>query len=65
VIENSLDPTTARACGVLLARSGKSEVADAAVALLAAGSHVVLTGDAGDIHHLLETTGSDAEIRNV
>lgn len=65
VIEYALDPHTARACGAVLARSGTSEVADTAVALLAHDHDVVLTSDAGDIQHLLDTTGSAAEIRRV
>jgi hypothetical protein len=65
VIEHPLDPDTARACGVLLARSGTREVADAAVALLAEDDDVVVTSDAGDIRHLLDTTGSVTEIRGV
>ena len=64
LVENPLDSRTARACGVLLARAGTSEVADAAVALLAADDDLVLTCDAKDIHHLLETTGTDAEVRH-
>lgn len=65
VMEYPLDPRTARSCGTLLARSATSEVADAAVALLAAGDDVVLTSDRRDLQHLLEATGSNAEIRSV
>jgi len=65
ILEHPLDPSTARRCGLLLARSDTSQVADAAVALLAQSDDVILTSDAGDIQHLLDTANSTAHVRSV
>ncbi|MDQ6730336.1 MAG: hypothetical protein M3022_08535 [Actinomycetota bacterium] len=65
VVERSLDPAAARECGMLLGRTRTSDIADAAVALLAGADDVVLTSDAGDIEHLLDNTGTGAGIRAV
>jgi hypothetical protein len=65
IIERPLDPRTSRECGALLARSRTSQVADAAVALLADDGDVVLTSDADDIQHLLNATRSKALVRAV
>lgn len=63
IIERPLDPPAARQCGALLARSRTSQVADAAVALLAQDGDVVLTVDAEDIQHLLDTANTAAHVR--
>lgn len=65
ILECPLDTRSSRQCGALLARSRTSDVADAALSLLAGTDDVVLTGDAGDITHLLETIGSRARVRAV
>ncbi len=65
IVERSLDPAAARECGVLLARTHSSDIADAAVALLAGSRDVVITSDAGDIERLVEAAGSGARIRRV
>jgi hypothetical protein len=65
VVERPLDPGAARACGTLLAKSHSSDVADAAVAMIARADDVVLTRDAGDIKHLLDSSGIGAQIRAV
>ena len=65
VIERPLDPRASRECGVLLARSRTSQVADAAVALLAQDGDAVLTSDADDIRHLLDTARTTAVVRVV
>ena len=65
VVERPLNPAAARRCGTLLAKTRTSDVADVAVAMLARADDVVLTSDAGDIKHLLDTTGTGAEIRAV
>ncbi len=66
VIEHPLDPDTARRCGSLLARSATSDIADASIALLAADPEdIVLTGDPGDIQHLLDASGSRARVQRI
>jgi hypothetical protein len=65
IVERPLDDVTARKCGALLARSPTSDVADAAVALLAAPGDVVLTSDPGDIRRLVAATGVTAEVRPI
>lgn len=63
--EHSLDPDRARACGLLAARAGTSDVADAAVAQLARDGDVVLTSDPRDIGTLLGASGKRAEVLSV
>ena len=65
VVERPLDPSAARQCGALLARSRTSDVADAAIAMLAHGDDLVLTSDSGDIRRLLDVTATGAQIRAV
>jgi hypothetical protein len=65
MVERPLDSHAARQCGVLLARSHTSDIADAAIALLARPADVVLTSDPGDITRLVKTTASSARIRAV
>jgi hypothetical protein len=65
IVERPLDPVAARSCGLLLARSGTSQVADAAVAMLARAGDVVLSSDADDIRHLLRAAGTAAGVRSV
>jgi hypothetical protein len=65
IIERSLDPYAARQCGMLLARARTSDIADAAVALLASNDAVVITSDAGDIGRLINAAGSRARIRAI
>ncbi len=52
--EQPLDQEVARAIGPLLARTGTSDVVDAAVALLAHDGDVVFTSDPGDLARLTE-----------
>jgi hypothetical protein len=58
----ALDRSAARQVGALLRRSGTSDVVDAHVAVLAADGDWVLTSDAGDIEHLLDSHGTRATI---
>lgn len=64
-LEWPLDSACARRCGLLLARTGTSDIADAAVSLLADDGDVVLTSDPQDIQRLLDATGAGARIRTV
>jgi hypothetical protein len=64
-LERSLDPSAARACGLLLARARTSDIADAAIALAVEDGDTVLTGETGDIEHLLDTVGRRARIYRV
>lgn len=64
-IEHSLGPSTSRACGLLLARAGRSDIADAALALVVRDGDTVLTSDPKDIEHLLEAAGKRALVRRV
>jgi hypothetical protein len=63
--ERPLDTLAARRCGLLLARSGTSDVADAAIALLARNGDTILTSDPGDIGLLLNATGTSARVHTV
>ena len=62
IVDRPLDPVTARRCGVLLARSHRNDISDAAVAILAGDGDVVVTSDADDIERLVEAAGSSAQI---
>jgi hypothetical protein len=64
-LEWPLDPLRARRCGLLLADTRTSDIADAALALLVQDGDIVLTSDPRDIEHLLEAIGTDAHIRTV
>jgi len=64
-LERSLDPRAARACGLLLARTRTSDIADAAITLAVEDGDTVLTSDPGDIEHLLDTVGRRARIYRV
>ncbi len=62
IIERPLDPRAARACGVLLGRAGISDIADAAVALLAGSGDTIVTSDPADIRTLLDTSRNAAQV---
>ena len=64
-VECDLDTRAARDCGVLLARSETTDIADAAVSLLARDGDTLLTSDHEDIQRLLDTAGTRARIRPV
>jgi hypothetical protein len=64
-VEQPLDPAVARRCGLLLATSGTSDIADAAVALLAQDGDTILTSDPLDIHHLLHAADRHARVHTV
>ncbi len=64
-VERPLDPARARACGLLLSRSGTSDIADGAVSLLVQDGDTILTSDRRDIEQLLEAAGADARVRLV
>jgi hypothetical protein len=64
-LEWSLDPMRARRCGLLLADTGTSDIADAAITLLVQDGDTVLTSDPRDIKRLLDSTGINARIRTV
>jgi hypothetical protein len=63
-LERPLDPAAARDCGRLLAHAGAGDVVDAAVSLLVESGDTVVTSDAEDIAHLLDTAGTRARIRS-
>jgi hypothetical protein len=62
VIERPLDPAVARASGVLLGRAGASDIADAAVALLAGPNDTIVTSDPADITMLVDVLRTGARI---
>jgi hypothetical protein len=64
-VERSLDPRAARDCGLLLARTSTSDIADGAIALVVEDGDTVLTSDPGDIEHLLDTAGRSIRIHRV
>lgn len=64
-LEWPLDPTRARRCGLLLAHTDTSDIADAAVALIVRDGDTVLTSDPEDIKLLLDSTGTDARVHTV
>lgn len=62
MIERPIDPTTARASGVLLGRAAASDIADAAVALLAGPNDTIVTSDPADITVLVDVSRSGARV---
>jgi hypothetical protein len=60
--EVPLDRAMARRVGELLARSGTSDVIDAAVVLLAATGDIVLTSDPVDVARLADAAGLRIEV---
>jgi hypothetical protein len=64
-LEWPLDPPRARRCGLLLADSGTSDIADAAITLLVRDGDTILTSDPGDIEHTLDAAGTRARIHTV
>jgi xanthine/CO dehydrogenase XdhC/CoxF family maturation factor len=64
-LERSLDPSAARDCGLLLARSHTSDIADAAITLLVENGDTVVTSDPDDLAHLLNTVGTPARVLSV
>jgi hypothetical protein len=62
VIERSLDPAAARASGVLLGRARASDIADAAVALLAGSSDTIVTSDPSHITVLVDVLRTGARV---
>jgi hypothetical protein len=65
MVEMPLDPARARRCGLLLAISATSDIADAAISLLAQDGDTVLTSDHRDIERLLQALGTDARVHAV
>ncbi len=61
----SLDEALGRAAGDLLARSGRRDVIDAAIVLLAADGDEILTSDADDLTALAAASGTYAELVEV
>ena len=57
-----LDEALGRAAGALLARSGRDDVIDAAVVLLADDGDDIVTSDAADLEPLARATGRHVEI---
>ncbi len=64
-LEWSLDSIHARRCGLLLAHTGTTDIADAAIALLVQNGDTILTSDPGDIKLLLDAIGTEAHIQVV
>lgn len=58
----SLDERFGRACGELLAAAGRSDVIDAAIALLAADGDEIVTSDPRDLTVLAEAAGRHVEL---
>lgn len=57
-----LDAALGRRAGVLLARTGTSDVTDAAVVLLAADNDEILTADPDDLATLAAASGTHVEL---
>ncbi len=64
-LEHPLDEEQARRCGLLLARAGTEDIADAAVAMLARDGDTILSSDPQDIERLLAAAGTSARVRPV
>jgi hypothetical protein len=64
-IQRPLDADSARRCGLLLAATATSDIADAALALAADDGDTLLTSDPRDIGPLLEAAGTRAQIHTV
>jgi hypothetical protein len=64
-LECDLSAERARDCGVLLARTGTRDIADAAVSLLVDDGDTILTSDPRDIGRLLDAAGTRARVRVV
>jgi hypothetical protein len=65
ILERPLDSRTARACGLLLARTGTSDVVDAALTLIVGTGDTVLSSDRADIARLLDALGRRARLCSV
>jgi hypothetical protein len=64
-VECDLNASRARDCGALLARSKTTDIADAAVSLLARDGDTLLTSDPDAMKRLLEAAGIRARIRHI
>lgn len=64
-VECDLSAERARDCGLLLARSGTGDIADAAVSLLVDDGDTILTSDPHDLERLLDAAGTRARVRVV
>jgi hypothetical protein len=62
VIERPLDPAAARDSGVLLGRARASDIAHAAVALLAGPSDTIVTSDPTDMTVLVDVLRTGARV---
>ncbi|MSQ03018.1 MAG: hypothetical protein EXR71_14210 [Myxococcales bacterium] len=58
----ALDGALGRRAGELLGLTGKTDVIDAAVALLAQDGDTIITSDPGDVAALVAATGTHADI---
>jgi hypothetical protein len=58
----SLDQRLGRSCGELLAATGRADVIDAAVALLADDGDDIVTSDPSDLQDLVAATGRHIEL---
>jgi hypothetical protein len=65
LVEAPLDQAAARRCGTLLARTGTSDIADAAVVLLAITGDVILTSDPDDIDRLVAGSGHKVRVETI
>lgn len=65
LLERPLDPAAARECGLLLARTRTSDIADAAITLLVEDGDTVVTSDPDDLAHLLDIAGTKARVLSV
>jgi hypothetical protein len=65
MLEAPLDQPMARRCGVLLGRSNTTDVADAAITLLAGPNDTILTSDPADIRTLVDAAGNKARVLSI
>lgn len=65
ILVRPLDDGLGRAAGELLARSGSSDVVDAALVLLAEDGDEIVTSDPNDLEPLAEMSGTHVELFRV
>ncbi|MHA6782759.1 hypothetical protein ACVGOW_17450 [Pseudonocardia saturnea] len=65
VTVHGLDALLGKRAGVLLARAGRADVIDAAIAVLASDGDRILTSDPDDLVALVRAAGRDVEITPV
>ncbi len=61
----AIDDALGRRAGVLLGRTGRSDVIDAAVVLIAEDGDEIFTADPTDLHDLASAAGKDIDLTRV